>query len=100
VNVQLERLDQAGITTVKYIHVDVTDLSRTGIGFKSQQMLETGTYYDAKIQIWTKEVIDIVIEIVRRVDKDGGYQYGGIFIGMTETDALKIDIYQIFNELE
>jgi D-mannonate dehydratase len=99
VNVQLERLDQAGITTVKYIHVDVTDLSRTGIGFKSQQMLETGTYYDAKIQIWTKEVIDTVIEIVRRVDKDGGYQYGGIFIGMTETDALKIDIYQIFNEL-
>jgi hypothetical protein len=79
--------------------VDVTDLSRTGIGFKSQQMLETGTYYDAKIQIWTKEVIDTVIEIVRRVDKDGGYQYGGIFIGMTETDALKIDIYQIFNEL-
>jgi hypothetical protein len=33
------------------------------------------------------------------VDKDGGYQYGGSFIGMTETDALKIDIYQIFNEL-
>jgi D-mannonate dehydratase len=99
VNVQLERLDQAGITTVKYIHVDVTDLSRSGIGFKSQQLLEIGTYYDAKIQIWTKEVIDIVIQVVRRVDKDGGYQYGGSFIGMTETDALKIDIYQIFNEL-
>ena len=25
--------------------------------------------------------------------------YGGVFIGMTDTDALKIDIYQIFNEL-
>jgi D-mannonate dehydratase len=99
VNVQLERLDEEGITTLKYVHVEVTDISRSGIGFKSQQELETGTYYDAKVQIWTKEVIDAVIEIVRREDKDEGYQYGGIFIGMTETDALKIDIYQIFNDL-
>ncbi|MDD6156514.1 MAG: PilZ domain-containing protein [Lachnospiraceae bacterium] len=100
VNVQLERLDEDGITTLKYIHVDVTDISRSGIGFKSQQELDTGTYYDTKIQIWTKEVVDAVIEIVRREKKeDGTYSYGGIFIGMTDTDALKIDIYQIFNDL-
>jgi D-mannonate dehydratase len=99
VNVQLERLDEEGITTLKYVHVEVTDISRSGIGFKSQQALEIGTYYDARIQIWTKEIIDAVIEIVRREDKDGGYQYGGIFIGMTDTDALKIDIYQLFNDL-
>lgn len=99
VNVQLERLDQEGVTTLKYIHVDVTDISRSGIGFKSQKELAIGTYYDTKIQIWTKEVIDAVIEIVRREDKDGSYQYGGVFIGMTDTDALKIDIYQIFNDL-
>ena len=100
VNVQLERLDEDGITTLKYIHVDVTDISRSGIGFKSQQELETGTYYDTKIQIWTKEVVDAVIEIVRREDEpDRGYHYGAVFIGMTDTDALKIDIYQIFNDL-
>ena len=100
VNVQLERLNEDGVTTLKYVHVDVTDISRSGIGFKSTQELATGTYYDTKIQIWTKEVVDCVIEIVRAgKNDDGTFNYGGIFIGMTDTDALKIDIYQIFNDL-
>lgn len=99
VKVQLERLDQDGVTTVKYITVDVSDVSRSGLGFISNQKLAIGTYYDTKIQIWTKEVVDAVIEIVRITDMpDGSYKYGCSFIGMTDTDALKIDIYQIFND--
>lgn len=44
--------------------------------------------------------VDAVIEIVRRTDSEEGvYHYGAVFIGMTDTDALKIDIYQIFNDL-
>ena len=31
VSVQLERLDEDGVTTLKYCHVDVTDISRSGI---------------------------------------------------------------------
>ena len=54
VSVQLERLDEDGVTTLKYIHVDVTDISRSGLGFTSRQELAVGTYYDTKIQIWTK----------------------------------------------
>lgn len=98
VNVQLERLDEEGVTTLKYVHVDVTDISRSGIGFTCGKDLEVGSYYDTKVQIWTKEVVDAVIEIVRREDHPaGGYHYGAVFIGMTDTDALKIDIYQLFN---
>ena len=42
------------------------------------------TYYDTKIQIWTKEVVDAVVEIVRRTDSEEGvYNYGAVFIGMT-----------------
>lgn len=99
VSIELERLDKDGITTLKYTHVNVIDLSKSGIGFLSKQELEIGTYYDTKIQIWTKEVVDAVIEIVRREKVDNGYHYGCVFIGMTDTDALKIDIYQIFNEV-
>ena len=99
VNIQLERLDEEGVTTLKYVHVDVTDISRSGIGFKCSKELEKGTYYDTKIQIWTKEVVDAVLEIVRLEKREDGYHYGAIFIGMTDTDALKIDIYQIFNDL-
>ena len=99
VSVQLERLDQDGITTLKFVSVDVVDISKTGLGFVCQQELEIGTYYDVKLQIWTKEVIDAVVEIVRSEECDGKHRYGATFIGMTETDALKIEIYQIFNEL-
>lgn len=99
VSVQLERLDEDGITTLKYIHVEVTDISRSGLGFKSQKKLEVGTYYDTRIQIWTKEVVDAVVEIVRQEKVRDGYKYGSSFIGMSDTDALKIDIYQIFNDL-
>lgn len=99
VSIELERLDEDGITTLKFVHVDVTDISRSGIGFKANRELEVGTYYDTKIQIWTKEVVDAVVEIVRSEKTTDGYKYGGVFIGMTDTDALKIDIYQIFNDL-
>ena len=81
------------------VHVDVTDISKSGIGFDCKKKLEMNSYYDAKIQIWTKEVVDAVIQIVRSEEKPDGFHYGGVFIGMTDTDALKIDIYQIFNEL-
>lgn len=100
VAVEFERLDDAGITTIKFVHVNVTDLSKSGLGFKTNQLLEIGTYYDVKLEIWTKEVIDAVIEVVRRTETEDGYQYGGTFIGMTEPDTLKIEIYQILNEME
>lgn len=91
VSVQLERLDQDDITTLKFIQVVVTDISRSGIGFVSDQNLKVGTYYDTKIQIWTKEVIDAVLEIVRCDPKgDGTYKYGCVFVGMSDTDALKL----------
>lgn len=99
VSIELERLDEEGMTTLKYIHVDVTDISRGGIGFKTNKKLEVGSYYNTKIQIWTKEVVDAVIEIVRSENLEEGYKYGGEFIGMSDTDALKIDIYQIFNDI-
>lgn len=100
VTIELERLDEADVTTLKYVHVIVTDISRSGIGFKSAVELDTNTYFDAKVQIWTKEVVDAVIQIVRRAElPDGTYKYGGTFVGMTDTDALKIDIYQIFNDV-
>lgn len=58
-----------------------------------------GGYYNTRIQIWTKEVIDAVIEIVRKQKmEDGTDKYGATFIGMSDTDAIKIDIYQVFRE--
>ncbi len=99
VSVQLERLDNDGITTLKFANVQVQDISKSGMGFTCAEKLEVGSFYDVRLQIWTKEIISAVVEIVRASDGDNGvYRYGSTFIGMTETDSLKIEIYEIFNE--
>lgn len=101
VSIQLERIDQDGVTTVRFSQVTVQDISRSGIGFVTDQFMAVGTYYDTRIQIWTKEVIDAVVEIVREERlPDGRNKYGCVFIGLSDTDALKIDIYQIFNDMQ
>ena len=102
VKVEIERIDEGNITTVKYMDVEVTNISKTGLAFRMPDVeFEIGTCFDAKIQIWTKETIDTVFKVVRsnRLE-DNTYEYGCIFVGMTDTDALKIEIYQLFNDVE
>jgi len=101
VTLELSRIDgDDGVTTIKLVHVDVTDLSRSGIGFKTKQELASGSFYDTKLQIWTKDIIEAIVKIVR-CDKVGDeYHYGATFVGMIDKDALKIDVYRMFYESE
>ena len=80
------------------IPVDVLDLSKTGIGFQCAQRLAQGSMYEAEIVLWTKETINCFINITRIDDRDDVIVYGASFIGMTENDACKIDIYDMFTE--
>lgn len=102
VKVEIERIDEDNITTVKYMDVEVTNISKTGLAFRVPDVeFDIGTCFDAKIQIWTKETIDAVFKVVRsNMVGDNVYEYGCIFVGMTDTDALKIEIYQLFNDVE
>ena len=102
VKVEIERIDEANITTVKYMEVEVTNISKTGLAFRVPDVeFEVGACFDARIQIWTKETIDTIFKVVRvnKLENDV-YEYGCIFVGMTDTDALKIEIYQLFNDVE
>ncbi|HAG70380.1 MAG TPA: PilZ domain-containing protein [Lachnospiraceae bacterium] len=78
------------------IPVDVTDLSKTGIGFKCSQKLELNSMYEAELVLWTKETINCFINITRADMRDDEAFYGAAFVGMTEHDACKIDIYDMF----
>ncbi len=98
VGVVLEQISEGNITTTRTAKVDVTDISRTGMGFVCDQDLEIGSYFDVKMQIWTGEHIDTVIEIVRRKDEDDAHHYGAVFVGMTDVDALKVQIYEMVSE--
>lgn len=75
------------------VDVDITDVSKTGIGFRCKTILDMGSVYEAQLTIWTKEVLHAFIEIVR-IQKEGDtYEYGGLFIGMTEMDLQRISVY-------
>ena len=92
----LKRLDG---TKVEEASIDITDVSRTGIGFTSRKALSIGAVYEAFLTIWTREVIHAFLEIIRIEKIDDGYQYGAIFIGMPEMDAIRIETYQTVEEI-
>ena len=79
------------------IGVDVMNVSKTGIGFSCDEILEMGAVYEAYLTIWTKEVIHAFVEIVRIEKDEDAFKYGGIFIGMPEMDAARIEIYDTVN---
>lgn len=98
VSIQLERINEGDITTIKYVNVNVQDISKSGIGFHCSQALEIGTLYNTKLKIWTNEVIRTIVKIVRCERLDDVYEYGGQFVGMNDADESKIGIYQLVNE--
>ena len=101
VTIELERLDQGDVTTLKLVHVKVTDLSSSGMGFDTKQPLDDGALYDTRLTIWTKETIQAVIRVVRcEKVADDLYHCGATFVGLMSSDALKINIYSMLNPEE
>lgn len=82
------------------IGVDVKNVSKTGIGFYCDEILDMGAVYEAYLTIWTKEIIHAFIEIVRIEKVVDTYEYGGLFIGMPEIDLQRIDVYNVINEAD
>lgn len=87
----LKRLDGGKIEDAP---IEVSDVSKTGVGFTSTSALTIGGVYEAYLTIWTKEVLHAFVEIVRIEKVSGAYSYGAIFIGMPEMDAARIETYQ------
>ena len=91
----IKRLDGDSHTE---IDIEVTDVSKTGVGFIADQPLQIGEVYEAYLTIWTKEVLHAFLQIVRIELKGAEYAYGAVFIGMPEMDASRIEVYQTVNE--
>lgn len=82
------------------VAIDVQNVSKTGIGFACEELLDIGAVYEAYLTIWTKEVIHAFIEIVRIEIQAEGFDYGGLFIGMPEIDLQRIDVYNVVAEAD
>lgn len=91
----LERIDEK---RGEKININISDLSKTGIGFSCEKALKIGAVYECYLTIWTKEVLHVVIEIVRERREPDGFHYGGEFIALSDADAARISIYQTFEE--
>ncbi len=81
--------------------VELVNISRGGLAFRSNEKLALNTYYDTTIVLWTKEKFQTVIEIVRMENYgDEKTLYGYRFIGIMPSDQLKIQIYEMVSEME
>lgn len=79
--------------------IDIADVSKSGIGFNCNELLEIGAVYEANLRIWTQEVLHAFLEIVRIEKKGQGYNYGAVFIGMPGMDASRIEVYDTVENL-
>ena len=82
------------------IEVDVINISKGGMAFKTVEHLPLNSYYDAKVVLWTKDTFDAVIEIVRMESEVAGepITYGCKFIGLSQAEMFRIDVYDIVSE--
>ncbi len=83
------------------IKVNLVDISQGGLGFSYDgEKIPVGTFYNADIQIWTKEIIPAIIKVVRFEENvDGpGYTYGCEFVIISDTDKFRIATYQTLND--
>ena len=80
--------------------IEISDVSKSGVGFACNEALNIGAVYESYLTIWTQEVLHAFLQIVRIEMQGDGYAYGAVFIGMPEMDASRIEVYQTVSENE
>lgn len=79
--------------------VEVMNISKSGIGFTTKCSIEISSFYKARLNFPTKDTMDVIIRVVRsQTLEDGRVMFGGTFVGISETDKFKIEVFRLFNE--
>lgn len=85
----------------RIVPIEVVDISKTGIGFRTTQDVEKNGFYMTHIVFPTKEKMDIIVKVVREIIRSNGKKYyGGVFVGISEADMFKIEVFRLFTEEE
>lgn len=84
----------------KDVLIRIMDVSKRGIGFQCVETLQINDVYECHLTLWTKEVLHAFLKVVRVDEKADPYEYGAVFIGMSETDVSRIAAYQTVSENE
>ena len=80
--------------------IHITDVSKHGVGFQCVERLQINDVYECHLTLWTKEVLHAFLRVVRAEDTAEPCEYGAVFVGMSETDASRIAVYQTVSENE
>lgn len=61
--------------------IEVFDVSKAGIGFKTKSVLPMGYYFNARLVLCENDAINCVVRIIRQQKTDDGYIYGCEIVG-------------------
>jgi hypothetical protein len=74
--------------------IEVTDISKSGMGFVSESVLPIGFYFNANIDLGNDDTLHCVIKIIRSQPTDGKQTiYGCEFVGMATVLSYIFDEY-------
>ncbi len=85
---------------VKEAPIVVTDVSKGGIGFESESILPTGYYFNARLEMGSKDsVLYTVVKIIRSsAGENGKTIYGCEFVGLAPVLGYIFDEYEAMLE--
>lgn len=73
--------------------IELTDISRSGIGFSCTQEFPIGYYFNARIVFDEKRYFYSVIKLLRSEKTDGRYHYGCEFVGLADVLSIMVEDY-------
>ncbi len=73
--------------------IEITDISRSGIGFVCEDDLPIDYYFNAKIEIGSDRHFYTVVKIIRKTEKKGTYHYGSEFVGLADVLSVFVEEY-------
>ena len=74
--------------------IEVMNISKTGIGFRSTSVLPEGYYFNASIDVENGDTLHSVIKIVRSQQEDEFTIYGCEFVGMATVLSYIFDDFE------
>ena len=73
--------------------IEVINISKTGIGFRTQSVLPIGYYFTANINLGTEDTLRSVVEIIRAQEEEDSTLYGCEFVGMADVLSYVFEDY-------
>ncbi len=80
--------------------IEIVDVSKAGIGFKTKSKLPMGYYFNARLVLGEKDSLNCVVRIIRQQQEEDHYLYGCEIVGTASIMDYVINDYAASLEKE